>query len=812
MAKIGRNDPCPCGSGKKYKRCCLARAEASSGFSQEERLSALDKLERFVLDELEPEEDAAFEVFYEKWHDRMEELDRTWVMHSEVVYDMWFYLDYPLPGGKRVVDLFLEGKPPLTAGERSYLGHLRETAMRLYEVEDLTPGVSVTLRDILDDTRVTVHERQGSRSMLKHSVIAARIIACGVSGQPEMEKGALDIPKLVQDRVISQLSSHHQSYRRDHPQAGDIDFFKEMAPFFHDGWITCLLDPPIPHMVNTDGEDMIETSIRFEVSDSARLEAALESAKELEREEDGRAVWTWVGNNREGKPVILGRLVLKGQSFKLECNSVERGERGRAMIEALAGGTLRHCSSVHENIEKKLRESIRRSCSADRRETSDELSHQIQDVLVQDNQSRYYRKWLDDKIPALNDHTPRQAALDAGLRPKLFNLLHELESMYQRALMDGKPAFDPSWMWSELGIEKRAGPHYPAPLAHERMATILPGLGEMCRKTADQLRRQPGFDEKSTLMTAREIGANLEIQRFLRRNQPTGAGARSPASRPHDQPSDPSSGLALHMENMINFELHRRKTFWVDESLAYLLAKTDLDVPGQDLRSPFSSFALVFTDRYVLSLAERMLSLVPQCPLAGQFLRVATVYVREKDRASDRALDVCFALDALGADPPYLVRHEIVLRDDAPVRLLSEDPAPIAAKGLDVPVETPLQGLLRISLNAILYATSADVTPELRSSPSGARSGDASSGPEVLEFSKEDVFFLPCPIEISRLHHFQQLERISEGRKILHRFMVRGHWRHAAPGWKDQRRRWIAPYWKGPDIAAIIERTYKLKP
>lgn len=22
MAKIGRNDPCPCGSGKKYKKCC----------------------------------------------------------------------------------------------------------------------------------------------------------------------------------------------------------------------------------------------------------------------------------------------------------------------------------------------------------------------------------------------------------------------------------------------------------------------------------------------------------------------------------------------------------------------------------------------------------------------------------------------------------------------------------------------------------------------------------------------------------------------------------------------------------------------
>ena len=25
--KIGRNDPCPCGSGKKYKNCCLGKEE-----------------------------------------------------------------------------------------------------------------------------------------------------------------------------------------------------------------------------------------------------------------------------------------------------------------------------------------------------------------------------------------------------------------------------------------------------------------------------------------------------------------------------------------------------------------------------------------------------------------------------------------------------------------------------------------------------------------------------------------------------------------------------------------------------------------
>jgi len=29
MAKIGRNDPCPCGSGNKYKRCCLWAAAST---------------------------------------------------------------------------------------------------------------------------------------------------------------------------------------------------------------------------------------------------------------------------------------------------------------------------------------------------------------------------------------------------------------------------------------------------------------------------------------------------------------------------------------------------------------------------------------------------------------------------------------------------------------------------------------------------------------------------------------------------------------------------------------------------------------
>lgn len=39
MAKVGRNEPCPCGSGKKYKYCCLDKDEHS--------ISAVDEYDSF---------------------------------------------------------------------------------------------------------------------------------------------------------------------------------------------------------------------------------------------------------------------------------------------------------------------------------------------------------------------------------------------------------------------------------------------------------------------------------------------------------------------------------------------------------------------------------------------------------------------------------------------------------------------------------------------------------------------------------------------------------------------------------------------
>lgn len=123
----------------------------------------------------------------------------------------------------------------------------------------------------------------------------------------------------------------------------------------------------------------------------------------------------------------------------------------------------------------------------------------------------------------------------------------------------------------------------------------------------------------------------------------------------------------------------------------------------------------------------------------------------------------------------------------------------------------PLRGLLQVTINSILYATSAGVEAEVRTPQERTPAASPSSSGSAA-VSSESVYYLPGAIEISHVRRLQELHRLSSGRSLLRRFMVRGHWRRAAAGWEDQRLRWIRPYWKGPAMTTVIERTYKLKP
>jgi hypothetical protein len=56
-------------------------------------------------------------------------------------------------------------------------------------------------------------------------------------------------------------------------------------------------------------------------------------------------------------------------------------------------------------------------------------------------------------------------------------------------------------------------------------------------------------------------------------------------------------------------------------------------------------------------------------------------------------------------------------------------------------------------------------------------------------------------------------EATGGGTKLLVRFMVRGHWRRQPHGPERQERKliWIRPHYKGPDLAATINKPYVVR-
>jgi hypothetical protein len=63
------------------------------------------------------------------------------------------------------------------------------------------------------------------------------------------------------------------------------------------------------------------------------------------------------------------------------------------------------------------------------------------------------RQWLDTSVPALDNRTPRQAAGDKRLRPRLRDLLIEIENQEERRGTAGGGR-DVTWMWQELGLRR----------------------------------------------------------------------------------------------------------------------------------------------------------------------------------------------------------------------------------------------------------------------------------------------------------------------------------------------------------------------
>src|SRR4051794_34915563 len=100
MSEVGRNDPCPCGSGRKHKRCCLEIHQTAQrvAAAAEARLLELGDLVR----------DEAPEQWRRAYEERLVPLNRHGLLLAEMAawLDTWLVCDGPIVDGRTPLEAY----------------------------------------------------------------------------------------------------------------------------------------------------------------------------------------------------------------------------------------------------------------------------------------------------------------------------------------------------------------------------------------------------------------------------------------------------------------------------------------------------------------------------------------------------------------------------------------------------------------------------------------------------------------------------------------------------------------------------------
>ncbi len=413
VPKVGRNEPCPCGSGRKYKACHL---DGPGEIGPVEAAKALlHKLDAWLS---QPNmQRAGDKVLGEIGVQAPAPVDGVDPMVADIVLFE--------RGGLRQ---FLDVRGALLPGAERALGRTWLLSRRsLHEVQAVRPGTSLTLRDLRSAGGIVeVADRSISGQVQPLDLLCLRLLPDGVGGVVASD-GVL-VPRLQRRHILDLLDS------------GDgLDLLH---------WI--VTPAPLPRLSNTEGEPLRLITVAYRVADPTAVAAAL--GAKLEDEGDGRFVEMIV---RHGQEWIRGSVTLEGDRATIDANSGKRAARLERTLLRAAPGT-RLIRREERGIEEAIEEERAKAPAA---EPIDVTAHPELAQAMEEFIRRAEVNWVDETIPALGGLTPREAAADRAARPELEALLDDMAWQQRRA---GGGLMDPSRVRALLGIPGGATEH-PGP-------------------------------------------------------------------------------------------------------------------------------------------------------------------------------------------------------------------------------------------------------------------------------------------------------------------------------------------------------------
>ena len=210
--KVRRNALCPCGSGKKYKKCCMANVREHTA----ETLSRRDGVMQALTWVGQHYKEATDRWVEDVWLADIIDVQRAGIISADTrirsIHDVNLLEMLvaegefsEMEGEARPLQLILNTTDlQLSALQREYLTQLSERPLRMYRTIACRPGESFTVSDALDGgAECVISDVYGSQMLDVGDVVGLRLME--TSGGWETSGSIYHIPDQYVDELEAQL-------------------------------------------------------------------------------------------------------------------------------------------------------------------------------------------------------------------------------------------------------------------------------------------------------------------------------------------------------------------------------------------------------------------------------------------------------------------------------------------------------------------------------------------------------------------------------------------------------------------------------
>jgi len=455
---VGRNDLCPCGSGRKYKKCCRVSAdEKDFQYRRWRQVEAglIPELLAYALETLGPE---AVEDAWSEFHGQAPDGDYDPETPMNSVFLPWFLFNWIhemiLPGSQdflvtTIAASFLS-EHSLSPEEENLIVSAIRSPYSLCEVLELTPGIGMTLFDLLRRVKYEVLECSASQSLRRGEIIycstthlegiSSNIGTSPYALRPTAKRDILELRKwMIEESDAAELTEDHL-----------VEFEADIRTLYLNT-VTTMFRPP--QLMNTDNDPLLPQKVHFDIESADLAFQVLKdlaegvSENELRSEAtlaDGQVVKAeipWFGGTKEarkklGGPVLLGTMNIEDSKLVVSVNSSKRAKTIRRLVKKRLGNVAVYKTTLIEPIDSEAEKAWAAAAGTSKRAAAERSQRNeitglisLSDVppevrlRLAETARQHWITWIDLPVPALNNMTPREAATTAEGRDLLESLL-----------------------------------------------------------------------------------------------------------------------------------------------------------------------------------------------------------------------------------------------------------------------------------------------------------------------------------------------------------------------------------------------------